>query len=316
MSGKQNQIMTVCGPVSSSDIGITLMHEHILADCSFSGDNPLKKFDEEDVAIQEMHDLKNAGAGTIVDCTCCGLSPDPEALLRIAQETGMNIVASTGFYRRVVYPEYVFKETAGELADRLIRDAAEGILGTAVKPGMLAEFASHDEGPPDEYVEKVWRAAGRAQCATGLPVTTHCWVGNGAEWEIAILREEGARLEKVVIGHLGANRPDMDLARRILDTGVNIGIDCVGYDQRDGWVDYFDRERAEFVKTCIDWGFIDQITISRDLMRKYHLQKYGGGGYAQLLRSFVPVMRDTGITETQIETLLHHNPKRILTPLS
>ena len=72
------------------------------------------------------------------------------------------------------------------------------------------------ENGPDEQVEKVWRAAARAQLTTGLPMTTHNWVGNGAVWCIGILREEGADLSKVVIGHVGANRPDMELARWIL----------------------------------------------------------------------------------------------------
>ena len=78
--------------------------------------------------------------------------------------------------------------------------------------------------------------------------------------------------------------------------------------------DCFDRQRAELVKTCIEWGFLEQITISRDLMRTYHLQKYCGEGYAQLLRSFVPVLRESGVTDTYIDTIIIENAKRILTP--
>ena len=111
-----------------------------------------------------------------------------------------------------------------------------------------------------------------------------------------------------------ANRPDMELARWILEQGANVGVDCVGYDERDGCVDYFDRERAELVQTLISWGYLQQVTVSRDMMRQYRLRRHGGEGYAQLLRSFVPTLREAGVTDAQINALLVENPRRILTP--
>ena len=306
--------MTVLGPVCSEGLGPTAMHEHIIADCSFSGNDPRKKLDDEDVAIEEMNDLVGAGARTIVDCTCHGLSPDYRALERIARASGINIVASTGFYRRIVYPDYVFAENTDQLARRLIDEVEHGIADTGVRPGMLAEFASHDEGDPDEDVEKVFRAGARAHLATGLPITTHCWIGNGALWQIGILIEEGVPPASVVIAHVGANRPDMDNARRILDTGVNVGVDCIGYGQRDGWTNYFDPERVELIKTFADWGHLSQITISRDLLREHELKRHGGKGYSYLFDSFVDTMRDGGISRDAIRTLLTENPRRILTP--
>ena len=308
------EIMTVLGPVAPGELGPTAMHEHIIADGYFSGNDPQKVLDDEDAAVEEMKDLVRAGAGTVVECTSRGLGPDPGALRRIARASGINIIASAGFYRRIVYPDYVLTETAEGLARRMIDEVENGIAGTGVRPGMLAEFASHDEGEPDEHVEKVWRAAARTQLATGLPITTHCWVGKGADWEIEILTAEGVPPDKIVIGHLGANRPDMDLARRVLDTGVNVGVDCVGYDERVGFVDYFDPERAQLIKTFIDWSHLSQITISRDMMRKYALKKHGGKGYSYLFEGFTDILRENGISDDEIHTLLVENPRRILTP--
>lgn len=312
MSG---EVMTVLGPVPAGSLGLTAMHEHLIADCSFSGNDPAKKLDDEDAAVEEMRDVARAGGGTVVDCTCHGLSPDYAALLRIAQASGVHVIASTGYYRRIVYPEYVFHEDADELAQRLIREVEEGMAGTGIRPGMLAEFASHDEGEPDEQEGKVFRAAGRVQVATGLPLTTHCWIGNGALWQIRALTAEGVPPDKIVIAHVGANRPDMDNARRILDTGVNVGIDCVGFGKRDGWIDYFDPERAQLVKTFIDWGHLAQLTVSRDLLRQHELKRHGGKGYSYLFEGFVAVMREAGISSAEIHVLLGDNPRRILTPV-
>ena len=56
MTADTPTVMTVLGPVPAGDLGATYMHEHVIVDCSFSGDNPLKKLDEEDTLIWEMQD--------------------------------------------------------------------------------------------------------------------------------------------------------------------------------------------------------------------------------------------------------------------
>ncbi|GAG45094.1 unnamed protein product, partial [marine sediment metagenome] len=224
MACENTEIMTILGPITADQLGPTYMHEHLIVDCSFSGNNPLKKVDDIEALTWEMKDVLRAGGQTVVDCTCVGLAPQPTALKKIAQETGINIITSTGFYRKIVYPDYVSTLSAEQLAERLIKDCRDGFDDTDIRPGMLGEFASHDDGPPDENVEKVFRAAALAHCATGLPIATHCWVGVGSDWQIDILKREGADLSKVIIGHAAASRPDIAILRSILDCGANIGV--------------------------------------------------------------------------------------------
>lgn len=325
MAETSPKVMTVLGPILPEELGPTHMHEHVIVDNSFSGNNPLKRLDEEDVLTWEMKDVLRAGARTVVDCTCVGLGPDPAALVRIAGDSGANIIASVGLYRPVVYPEYVAGSSVDQLAARMIDACENGIGDTGVRPGMLAEFSSHDpedetcdlttpDGKAGPLTEKVFRAAARAHVATGLPITTHCWLGVGADWEIGIFREENVDLSKVVIGHVGIGLPDMDHARWILDQGVNIGVDGIGYGERDGFVNFFEHEKAGLVKTFVGWGHIDQVTVSLDMTRKYHLKKYGGHGFAFLMDWFVPLLREVGLTDTQVDQIIVENPKRILIP--
>ncbi|MFC1676589.1 phosphotriesterase [Planctomycetota bacterium] len=320
MSSEDSKIMTVLGPISVDELGSTYMHEHLVQDSSFLDNDPEKKIDDEETLTWEMKDTLRAGARTLVDCTCRGMGPQPEKLKRIAENSGMNIIASTGFYRPIVYPDYVKISTADELAKMMIDECQNGLEGSDVKPGMLAEFSSHDpndmaiDGGVSKDNEKVFRAAARTHIATGLPITTHCWLGYGADWEINIFQEEGVDLSKVVIGHVGIDHPNIHNARYILSTGVNVGIDGIGYGERDGFKDFFEHEKAQLVKTFIEWGHIDQITISLDMTRKYHLKKHRGHGFAFLMDCFVPIMIEVGITEEQVDHILIKNPKRILTP--
>ncbi len=307
-------VQTVVGPILPEQLGVTHMHEHLIADCSFSGNDARKKFDDVDVAIQEMKYFKQAGGDTIVELTCRGLGQEPLALRRIAQESGVNVIAATGFYREVVYPEYVKRETIGQLTQRMIDDAQQGLEGTDVRPGIIAELATEvDTEKVSPLEEKVFRAAGRAHLVTALPISTHCWAGHHAFEQVRLLTDEGVPPDKIVIGHLGVQHGLEDINRRLADLGVNLGIDAIGYDELG---DFQDKDRAALVKRLIDLGYLRQITISQDMMRRYHLKHEGGHGYGYLLEKFVPMLLAVGVTEKQVQVLLMDNPRRILTPKS
>jgi len=48
------------------------------------------------------------------------------------------------------------------------------------------------------------------------------------------------------------------------------------------------------------------------MCRKHRLWSYGGPGYAHILENVVPLMREKGMPEGHIHTLLVENPKRML----
>ena len=309
-----SNIMTVVGPMPAEQLGVTHMHEHLIADCSFSGNDPRKKLDDVAVAIAEMEYFKQAGGQTIVELTCRGLGQNAAALRRIAEESGVNVIAATGFYREVVYPDYVKSETVDQLAQRMISDANQGIAGTGVRAGIIAELATEadtDEVSPLE--EKVFRAAGQAHLATGLPVSTHCWAGHHSFEQVQLLTDEGVQPDKIVIGHLAVQAGLEETNRGLADLGVNLGIDAIGYDETGN---FYDEDRATLAKRLIDWGYLEQITISQDLLRNYHLKSHGGYGYGYLLERFVPMLHQRGVTAEQIQVLLVDNPRRILTPVA
>src|SRR4051794_7375415 len=119
---------TVTGPVDVSELGFTLPHEHVLFDTTcfvHDVDDPWKQeiakqlvtlencaelrreplmsrdnayFMDEDVAARELELFSRAGGRTIVDVSPPALGRNALALRRLAQRTGVNIVASTGHY--------------------------------------------------------------------------------------------------------------------------------------------------------------------------------------------------------------------------
>jgi len=74
-----------------------------------------------------------------------------------------------------------------------------------------------------------------------------------------------------------------------------------------------DAQRINELKELTDKGYQNQIIISHDNYTKSSLCRYGGWGYAHILRDAVPVMKIKGLPQELIDTWLIDNPKRLLT---
>jgi hypothetical protein len=165
------RVMTVRGPVSEAELGVTLPHEHVMCDMARSmyvphpdarqraaaerpitldelwrvRERPLEQRDnlsltEEDVAARELDHFRAAGGGTVVDCTVRGLYPDPAALARLSRATGVHIVLGTGYYVARTHSAGMDDKTVEEIADEFVGDLTEGIEGTGVRAGLIGEL--------------------------------------------------------------------------------------------------------------------------------------------------------------------------------
>ena len=67
------------------------------------------------------------------------------------------------------------------------------------------------------------------------------------------------------------------------------------------------------MRDACDKGLERQLILSSDVARRTMLPRYGGKGYPTVLRDFVPMLKERGIPDTTIETMLSDNPARMLT---
>ena len=202
MTGRSGTVETVLGPVAPGDLGITLPHEHLLCDLGprfvapddrrgpgdrrragqprenlawvrrnylSSRDNIV--LDDEAVAIEEAALFKAAGGGTIVDVGSIGIRPDPHALRRISQATGLHVIAATGYYTEDFHPADMAATSDDALTERIVRDLVDGIDETGIRAGIIGEVGCSWPLHPDE--RRSLAAAGRAQDQTGAAITIH-----------------------------------------------------------------------------------------------------------------------------------------------
>jgi phosphotriesterase-related protein len=300
------KVRTVLGDINPQELGVTHSHEHLLIDLWKIVGTYDSIVEEEELITEELRRFGVAGGGAVIDCTNIGLGRNPEAVQRISKATSVHVVLGSGWYRERVYPDYIREQSADCLAERIVADIERGADGTGVRSGIIGEIGTERYFiTPAE--ERVFRAAARAHHKTGAPIITHTThFGDLALEQIALLKEEKVEPERICISHVGERHGCKDLIP-IAATGVYLSVDHVGYKEFGS-----DQVQADNVAEMVRRGFVNQIMLAQDVCRMSMLHVSGGPGFDFLLRRFVPMMQERGVSETAIQTMLVANPARFL----
>ena len=338
------KVKSVCGELSREQLGTVTTHEHVLLDltafyqelpvpgiedpatqkvemwnlgilsrdCYALKDNLL--LDDEEVQADELARFRDAGGDTVVDASLPGIGRDAEALRRISEKTGLNIIMGTGFYVGETHPKELASMTDREVADLMVKELTEGVDGTGICAGYIGEIGISEIF--DDKERRVLRAAAIASQKTGAAINVHInpWTTNGIE-AADILLDAGVAPEKICISHIDVeNREEYIYA--LLKKGVYVEFDNFGKEYyirrevRNSGYGLFvhDTDRVTLLKKMIDDGYLRQILLSCDLCLKTLMHRYGGWGYDHVLTNIVPMMEDEGITDEQIAIMLKENP--------
>lgn len=340
---RSGQVMTVAGPIPSSRLGVTLMHEHILNDCRcwwHAPKTPERQYladsfvcmeilgelhqdpfvnkhnialDDEPLAIIELKDFALHGGHTVVEPTCQGIGRDPRALKRIAEASGLNIIMGAGYYLSSSHPAKVADMSIDQIADEIVHEANVGVDGTDIKIGLIGEIGVSADFTAEE--EKSLRAAARAQVRTGLPLMIHLpgWFRLGHK-VLDIAEEEGAELRHTVLCHMNPSHDDLAYQQELASRGAFLEYDMIGMDffYADQQVQCpSDEEAARAIVKLVEQGVIDRILLSHDVFLKMMLTRYGGNGYAYILKHFLPRLKRHGLSDRQLEILMRDNPRSV-----
>ncbi len=313
---------TVRGPVA--ELGATLMHEHVFGlspEILWNWPDIPEGWDLEaraDQAAAKLEALRAAGVDTIVDLTVVGLGRYVPAVRRVAERTGVNIVAATGLYTYDALPPYFANRGPGTLfggPDRLseffVRDLTEGIGGTGVKAAILKCASDHLGMTPG--CERVFRAVAEAHLETGAPISTHSHsASRGGLEQQRLLASLGVDLGRVVIGHAG-DSTDLAYLEELIAGGSYLGMDRFGIDT----ISPFEDRVATVAALCAR-GHADRMVLGHDsycfndrfdedVVRRRHPNYH----LLHISRDVLPELRERGVTEDQIHQMLVDNPRRI-----
>jgi len=297
-------IRTVTGDIAAVH-GRILAHEHLQIDLS-AQKGPANRIGaaEEAAVIDDLRHAKEFGLAAITDLSAPGWGRDPVALRRISQQAGVAVVCAAGFYWDP-FPAMALSATVEQMRDIMIAEIETGVGGTGIRCGVIK--VGTNRGEPDDVAERLFRAAAGAALATGAPVITHTSSPDQSAWHARVLARAGMDMSRVVISHMGVARGVAELVA-LARAGVLMGIDKVSFPKGPTNV-----ELADLVRDACAHGLERQLILSSDLARRTLLRHHGGRGYATVLADFVPMLLERGIAPSQIETMLHDNPMRLLT---
>jgi len=312
---------TARGAIDTTDLGVTLMHEHVfILSPDITANYPEVWGDEakrEDDAIKRLNDLKSRAVDSIVDLTVIGMGRYIPRIARIAAATDINIVVATGVYTYNDVPMYFhFTGPGGALGDNepmvdmFVRDIEHGIADTGIKAAILK--CATDEPGVTSGVEKVLRAVARAHRRTGVPISTHTHVATkrGLEQQ-DVFEQEGVDLGRVVIGHSGDSE-DLDYLQELIGNGSYIGMDRFG-------VDVFlpFEDRVNTVARMCERGHANKMVLSHDAacfmdwVPEELLPALPNWHYLHIHNDVIPALKDRGVTDEQLKTMLVDNPRKI-----
>jgi predicted metal-dependent phosphotriesterase family hydrolase len=307
-------VQTVLGPIDPAELGWVLPHEHTAIALWHVPDRwdywELRR--DETIIREELGAFRSAGGATVVDLTLDGVGRDPEWLAGLARASGLHLVMGSGWYRGAYYPPeaLVDRRTVDALADVIVRDATVGVGESGIRSGIIGEIGT-DKPWLSAQEERVHRAAARASRRTGLAITTHAVQSAVGLAQLDVFEAEGADLGRVVIGHADSN-PSVDYHLAIVERGATVEFDFLGMAftplERHG-----EGRIVENLCELLARGHLERILLSQDVCHDSQLKRYGGNGYTYLADTFLPRLREAGVSDDELRTITVDNPRRLLT---
>jgi phosphotriesterase-related protein len=319
------QVQTVLGPVDSSDLGRTYMHEHVFVLTPDVQINHPEAWGDEEArvadAVQKLTALAAQGVRTIVDPTVVGLGRYLPRIARInALVPQLNIVAATGCYTYDAVPFFFHYrgpalsaalgvDLPDPMVDLFVRDLTEGNQG--VVAGMLK--CAIDAPGLTDGVARIMRAIAKAHQITNAPITVHTHPGTQTAQHVkqVMCDEEGVDPSRIVLGHSG-DTTDVDHLSELAGQGFVLGMDRFGVNLETTF-----EARADTVVEMCRRGFAEQMVLSQDAscfidwIDPDALAFLPDWNYLHIEDKVLPYLREQGVTEQQITTMLVDVPRQV-----
>ena len=310
-------VETVRGPVDVTELGTSLMHEHILVLQPEALQNyghvwGASYWDEEAGvadAIDKLRAVRAAGIRTLVDPTAPGLGRCIPRIQRINAEVDLNILVATGVYAFLELPNFLHYRSPEAIAELFVREIREGIDDTGVKAAFV-KCAVEEHGLVGD-IPRILDAVAITALETDAPVMVHtnASAGTGVT-ALEALTARGIDPTRIVVAHAGDSN-DLDYLRTIADTGAVLGFDRFN-------IPHFnpDADRIRTLLALLSEGYGDRIHLSHDAACFMDFMVGDPNfaderpDYLHISKNVLPVLLEQGVTQAQIDEMMVENPRR------
>jgi len=301
-------IMTVTGAIPTTEMGLTLAHEHLLVDFIGADSTGYHRWQRNEVVkkvLPYLNEIKALGVKTLVECTPAYLGRDPQLLQILSEQTGLHLLTNTGYYgarQNKFVPTHAFEETVEQLAARWINEWQNGIEATGIKPAFIKIAVDRDDTLSKMH-QKIVRAAARTHLQTGLTIMSHTGPEKPALAQLAILAEEGVAPEAFIWTHAQRGTPAAHI--ECAQNGAWVSLDNMNADLVRV------HQFVELLTNLKQHHLLDHVLISHDA-GWYHVGEPEGGtfrSFTSIFTDLIPVLKKKGFSDEDINQLLVANPR-------
>lgn len=310
-------VQSVCGILDPAALGHCQIHEHIwVRPTPMSLKNPALAICDFDKSLEELRRYKAAGGNSFVDAQPVGAGRDALVQARLSQESGVHIIASTGFHLLGFYPENSWLHALDEdaLYELYVSELEVGMLPweedsskqpaspTSIRAGIV-KSAIPAEGAVGRY-EVLLRAAARAAAKCGVPLMMHTESGKNAVEAVQLCLGCGMAPEKIIVCHVDRQASDYSIHEAIASLGVYLDYDTVGRFKY-----HSDAEEVALLQHMMPWA--EKILLALDTTAA-RLDAYDGEiGLCYIFQSFIPMLREAGFEDETINGYINKNCRRL-----
>src|SRR5262245_13924890 len=125
-------VQTVTGTCRPNDLGLTLMHEHLIIGWpGWESDTAARPFDRREakrLCVDRMQELKALGVTALLDPCPIDLGRDVEFAAEVAQASGVHVICATGLYKEesggAAYFKFrgAFGDAVSEMTEIFVRE--------------------------------------------------------------------------------------------------------------------------------------------------------------------------------------------------
>jgi phosphotriesterase-related protein len=310
------RILTVLGPIAAGELGLSLVHEHVLVDFAGADSTGYHRWNREEVVervLPYLKEVQELGVHSLFECTPAYVGRDPWVLKALSEKTGMHLVTNTGYYGahgNHYIPESFYSLSAEELSRIWIEEYEHGIEGSGVRPGFIKIAVDGDDRLSPEH-RKIITAAALAHQQTGLVIASHTGPELPAFEQIEVLKSHGIDPSSFIWVH--AQRGSLEGNIKAAQAGTWISLDNVNAQRKEG-SDYDITWYAHRIHKLKEAGLLHRVLISHDAGWYSPGEEQGGSfrGYTALFTDLLPELKNLGFGQKELDQLLIHNPREAM----
>ena len=305
-------IRTVKGDLDPDALGWCQCHEHI-----FVADGPSRRvsaalyMDDFEKSLSETRLYQKAGGSSFVDAQPHGCGRMAENLKKVSEQTGVHIIACSGFHKTEFFEDaaWLERQTEDTLTRVYIREVTSGMdegTGLTARAGLIKCAASPGLQHASTLYEKLFAAAANAAQETGAPVFVHFDPNADALKLVEYFRGCGIAPERLIFCHLDRAKYDAGYHMELASAGPYLEYDTI---HREKY--HSDELEINLIEKMVMMGYTSNLLLGLDTTNQ-RLKSYGAQfGLDDILIRFRFLLQER-IGSELVNCMMIDNPARAL----